>query len=427
MAKEKSRKTGIKYRLALEKIVEKSSQRLIDAPVHRIDREIDRVLQTMGEFAQVDRSYLFIFSEDGRRMSNTHEWCAPGIEPQIEMLQDLPVDNFPWIVQELKAGRNINLTNLEELPPEASNEKEVLRVQDIQALAIVPLRHSNVLKGYLGFDSTREHVRWKNEDFALLQTIGNLLVSALVRQRMEKQLLQSYKMEALGNFAGGIAHDFNNILATIKGHIQLLRSYSNITPEEEELIDAAFHGTESGIALTDQLLSFYGESPRKKERLHVHQILSDSLEMLQRLIPENISVRARFNARNDLIITDYSQIEQIVMNLVKNSVDAMSDGGTLTLSTDNIEVPSKKLVEKEGKEGVEAEVYLLLKVKDTGCGMSEASTEKVFEPFFTTKEEDGTGLGLSTVYRIIQQHDGYLEIDSKKGEGTSIDIYLPVE
>ena len=424
MAKEKPRTAGVEYRLALEKIVENGSQRLIDAPVNRIDREIDRVLRNMGEFAQVDRSYLFIFSEDGQRMSNTHEWCAPGVEPQIEMLQDLPVDNFPWIVKELAAGRNINLANLEELPPEAANEKEILRMQDIQSLAIVPLRYSNVLKGYLGFDSTKEHVRWNNEDFALLQTMGNLLISALVRQRMEKQLLQTYKMEALGAFAGGIAHDFNNILATIKGNIQLLRSYSNITPEETELIDVVIHSADSGISLTDQLLSFYGSTPREKEDLHLHEILSGSLEMLQRIIPKDISVRTRFKADNDLLTTDRSQIEQIVMNLVKNSVDAMSDGGTLILRTSNIILPQKQ---REENEDTGSQEYLLLQIKDTGCGMSETTAEKVFEPFFTTKENDGTGLGLSTVYRIVQQHGGYVEIDSKKDKGTSVDMYFPLQ
>jgi signal transduction histidine kinase len=421
----KARRTGMDYRLALEKLIEEGSRRLINATLEQVHDQIHAMLRKMGEFAGVDRSYVFVFSEHGTNMSNTHEWCAPGVEPQIEMLQELPVANFPWIIRELKAERVINLNSLDELPPEASNEKEILEIQDIQSLAIVPMRAGGTVMGYLGFDSTKEHVRWRDDDFALLGTMGNLIASALVRLRMEKQLLQSNKMEALGRFAGGIAHDFNNILTTVKGNIQLLRDVPRLDEEEQELLDAALKGAESGRALTERLLDFSRNRSETKQELHLHEVLSGSLHMLQRLVPREISIHTDFRAEQDLLHSDSSQLEQIIMNLVKNSADAMPNGGEITIHTRNIRAHTVPLL--YGDDTVKGD-YLLWQVIDTGEGMSEGTAEKALEPFFTTKSTDeGTGLGLSTVYTIVRRHGGYLRIDSKPGEGTAIDIYLPLK
>ncbi|MFW6343104.1 MAG: GAF domain-containing sensor histidine kinase [Sediminispirochaetaceae bacterium] len=414
----------IEYRLALEKIIGDASRRFVNSPLTHISDEIDTVLRKMGEFARVDRSYIFLFSEDGKSMSNTHEWCAPGVEPQMDKLQELQVDEFPWIVRKLKEGYNISIADLEELPPEASGEKEILRMQDIQSIAAVPMKYGGELKGYLGFDSTKEQLRWNPEDFSLLHTMGDIIISALVRLRMEKQLLQSYKMEAIGRFAGGIAHDFNNILTSIKGNIQLLAASPSLDKEEKEIVEALLLSAESGHALTGQLLNFSNNKGPAHKMLSLNEVLKGSLQMLQQLIPENITVKTRFQTENDSIKSDRSQIEQIVMNLIKNSVDAMPGGGQITLRTRNVEFQDTDLIRGSG---VIPGKYLLIQVSDNGCGMSKSTREKALEPFFTTKETGrGSGIGLSNVYTILRQNSGYIEIDSAKNKGTTIDIYLPV-
>lgn len=414
----------IEYRLALEKLIAEGSQRFINATVHGISREIDAVLKSMGEFAKVDRSYIFIFSEDGKFMSNTQEWCAPGVEPQIDLLQDLPVETFSWLVGELEQGNNINIANLEELPLSASNEKETLRMQDIQSLAIVPMSYAGVLKGYLGFDSTKKSVHWNSEDFSLLRTMGDSIVSALMRNRMERQLLQSHKMEALGRFAGGIAHDFNNLLTSIKGNIQLLGNAAHLNEEERSMLDAAVQAADSGRALTSQLLTFSRSGDLVRETLHLNSVLDDSLQMIERLIPENVHIETHFLTYNDILTSDRSQIEQVLMNLVKNSSDAMPDGGIISISTRNTSFQNTDLIRGSGVVPGE---YVQLQVLDTGCGMGSETIEKALEPFFSTKDRGrGTGIGLSTVYTIVQQHAGYIEIESKEQEGTTVDVYLPV-
>jgi signal transduction histidine kinase len=420
---EKTHNTHLEYRVALERLIAEGSRRFINATVQGVDREVDTVLKEMGEFAKVDRSYIFLFSEDGRYMNNTNEWCAPGVEPQIEVLQGLSVETFPWLVRELEQGNNINLTSIDELPPEASNEKETLRMQDIQSLAIVPMNYAGELKGYLGFDFTKKRVHWKEEDFFLLRTMGDIIMSALMRRRMERQLILSRKMEALGRFAGGIAHDFNNLLTTIKGNIQLLMSSCSLNEEQRDLVDAAVQATDSGSALTSQLLNFSRSGEHARETFHLNQVLADSLQMLQRLIPHNVRIETYFLAHNDLLTSDRSQIEQIVMNLVKNGADAMQNGGAVTILTRNTRFQNTDLIRGSGVVPGE---YVQLQVLDTGCGMSSDTIEKALEPFFSTKDRGrGTGLGLSTVYTIVQQHAGYIEIASKKNEGTTVDIYLP--
>ncbi|GEM_PF-3107746 len=410
----KERQFSLERRLTLEKIIADNSQNFINSKSEEIDSAINLVLKAVGDFAGVDRSYVFIFSEDEKTMSNTHEWCAEGVSPEIDMLQDLSVKEFSWIVSQLKAGVNINITDLEDLPEAAAPEKEILKAQDIISVAIVPLIYAGRLQGYLGFDSTHKQVFWSEEDFLLLRTIGNAIINALTRVRLEHQVLQSNKMDAIGRFAGGIAHDFNNILATIQGNSQLLSYSKSLSVKEMELVDTILQISETGSNLTRQLLSFSRDEPLTAERVHTHSILKRTTSMLERLVPSHINIQVELECTHDCIEIDPSQMEQIIMNLVLNSSDAMPEGGEITIHTENHD------------HGIFPGTYMLLQIGDNGHGMDPEITDKAVEPFFTTKSpEKGTGLGLSTVYSIIRRNSGYMEIFSTLGKGTRIDIYLP--
>ncbi len=408
----------LERRLKLEKIIAEHSQNFIRSNESDIDDAIRQVLQAIGEFSGVDRSYVFMYSEDEKTMSNSHEWCAPNVTPQIELLQDLPVNRFAWLDNELRAEHFINVTDLTELPPEATPEKEILREQDICSLAIVPLFFGGRLRGYLGFDSTSQTVRWSKDDFLLLQTIGNAIINAFMRARLEHQLMQSHKMDAIGRFAGGIAHDFNNILTTIQGNSQLLLYSKKLNAKELELVDTIIHASESGSSLTRQLLAFSRDEPLSKKSIRAEEILQRSIQMLQRIIPANIELKSISESTEDRIEMDPSLLEQILMNLVLNSADALPEGGKIVIRTGN-----RNISAADKNPGL----YLVIKVQDNGHGMSAETIDKALEPFFTTKSpHKGTGLGLSTAYSIIRQSSGYMEIYSTPKRGTRIDLYLPV-
>jgi len=181
------------YRFALEKLVSLISSRFINIGPEKIDAEIINALKETAEFARVDRSYVFLFSEDRTRMDNTHEWCTEGIEPQIDHLKDLPVDRFPWWMERLGRLETINIQAVPELPAEAAPEKEILERQDIKSLLVLPLIYENSLQGFMGFDSVKVEKKWEEEDIALLQLVGGIVVNALQRKKVEerRRLLES--------------------------------------------------------------------------------------------------------------------------------------------------------------------------------------------------------------------------------------------
>lgn len=243
------------------------------------------------------------------------------------------------------------------------------------------------------------------------------------KKRTDQQLRQAQKMEAVGLLAGGIAHDFNNLLGVIIGYSEILQE--GLSPDDPLLRKAAaVH--KAGLraaSLTRQLLAFSRKQVLDPRVLNLNVLVADTLKLLQRLIGENIE--ACMVAAPDLgsIKADPSQIEQVIMNLTLNSRDAMPHGGKLTITTANVELGSRSILQHP--ELIPGS-YVLLTVSDTGCGMSPETQSRIFEPFFTTKEVGkGTGLGLATVYGVVKQSGGYVWAYSELGRGTTFKIYLP--
>jgi len=242
-------------------------------------------------------------------------------------------------------------------------------------------------------------------------------------EELEKQLAQSQKMEAIGRLAGGVAHDFNNMLSVILGHAELLTAESaerGETPEGlYEIADAANHAKN----ITSQLLSFSRQQVVMPKPLDLNELINKTQKTLQRLIGENILLK--FAPGEDLwrIECDPAQIDQILFNLSINSRDAMPDGGTIKIQTANVQVDEMNLT---AYPGLDYGDYVHLSVRDNGAGMPADVLEHIFEPFFTTKElGKGTGLGLATVYAIIEQNGGCMDVESDLGKGAVFNIYLP--
>jgi signal transduction histidine kinase len=239
----------------------------------------------------------------------------------------------------------------------------------------------------------------------------------------EAQLREAQKMDAIGKLAGGVAHDFNNLLTAILSYTDLAlddpTDQQNVAECIQEIRDA---GT-SAAGLTRQLLIFSRKQTVQPMALNINRIVESMEKMLRRLLGDTVECTVRLRSTLGSVTADAGQIEQVVMNLAVNAGDAMPDGGTLWIETDEVELPDGPA---EDGDSLPAGRYVTLAVRDTGSGMDEATRARVFEPFFTTKEEGkGTGLGLATVFGIVNQNGGHVGLESEMGKGTSFTIFLP--
>lgn len=242
--------------------------------------------------------------------------------------------------------------------------------------------------------------------------------------KMEDQLRQSQKLESVGTLAGGIAHDFNNILSAIIGYGQItLMKLGDESPHRaniEQMLTAA----DKAAYLTQGLLAFSRKQMSNRMQVDLNQVISRTEAFLRRIIREDIDFRTGLHSATLPVEADANQIEQVLMNLATNARDAMPRGGVLTVTTSQVLLDHDFARRHgDGKPGR----YGLLTVSDSGCGMDEETRLRIFEPFFTTKEiGKGTGLGLAVIYGIIKQHDGFINVYSEPGEGTTFRIYLPL-
>ncbi len=241
--------------------------------------------------------------------------------------------------------------------------------------------------------------------------------------RLEEQLRQAQKMESVGLLAGGVAHDFNNVLTAIIGYGNLLQMKLAKTDPLRSYAENIITTAQRAAQLTQSLLAFSRKQVINPVPIELNGIILRVEKLLKRLIREDIELITRLAPADTTVMADSVQVEQVLMNLVTNARDAMPGGGTLTISTE-IEELHKDLVAVHGygKPGT----YVRLSIADTGAGMDERTRERIFEPFFTTKEMGkGTGLGLASVYGLIKQHQGFIDVESEPGRGTTFHVYFP--
>lgn len=241
-------------------------------------------------------------------------------------------------------------------------------------------------------------------------------------KNLEKQLIQSQKMEAIGRLAGGIAHDFNNLLTAIMGNSELTLKAAGSNPVIAENINDILITSRRAADLTRKLLAFSRKQVINISLIDINEFLVDIERMLRRIIGETISMKIQTGPDPSRVKADPSLIEQVIVNLVVNARDAMPDGGIITIISFNEHVSNSFT---GNNEIIPPGEYVRIDVSDTGIGMEKETMEKIFEPFFSTKGDMGTGLGLSTVYGIVRQNEGYLTVESEKGKGTTISIFLP--
>jgi len=257
-------------------------------------------------------------------------------------------------------------------------------------------------------------------------SIEGTLIDITERKRLEQQLRQSARMEAVGRLAGGVAHDFNNLLTAILGYSDiLLERVPAASPLWRYAAEVKKAG-ERASSLTRQLLAFSRQQVLAPQVLNLNTVVADMEKMLRRLIGEDIELLTSLDPQLGNVKADPGQVEQVILNLAVNARDAMPEGGSLTIETANVELNGGGDVLLFEQPSVRPGKYAMLAVSDSGRGMDAETQTLIFEPFFTTKGKDkGTGLGLSTVYGIVKQSEGYIAVRSEPGHGATFKVYLP--
>jgi signal transduction histidine kinase len=288
------------------------------------------------------------------------------------------------------------------------------------------------VSGTIEEDSAIESLRSGATDYVLKDRLSRLVPAvrrALAEteeraksQEMEQRLRQAQRLEAVGTLAGGIAHDFNNILTIIKGYTSLLPLECGKPERVREIAETIDRASLRGSELVDQLLAFARKSGGAFTSTPLNHRVREIASMLRPALPQNIAFELQLEEGLPEIHADPGQVERVLINLATNARDAMPEGGRIIFSTSKV-----RGEEAPVHAGGEADEYLCLRVTDTGCGMDEATRQRIFEPFFTTKPRGkGTGLGMPVVYGLMQSHNGFVDVRSQPGQGTSVSLFFPV-
>jgi len=249
-----------------------------------------------------------------------------------------------------------------------------------------------------------------------------LAIDITEQRRLEDQLRQSQKIEAVGQLAGGIAHDFNNLLTIIKGNVELALHQLPVGVPLRNDLEQVAHAASRAALLTRQLLAFSRKQVLSPAVLDLNEVVAEGERMLRRVIGEDITFVTDLAPAISRVTADRGQIEQVLVNLVVNARDAMPAGGVLTVSTADVDVSASEAATR----GIVAGSYATLRVRDTGVGMDEATRSRIFEPFFTTKPVGrGTGLGLATVHGVVHQSGGFVVVESAPLSGSAFTVFLP--
>ncbi len=345
------------------------------------------------------------------------------------------------ILHKLAAFARLNPNPAMELTADGSISYFNEAAQELAAAAekihpheILPIDVTNIIYECLVTGRSRLQVESKAGHRTFLWSFHPVVISQVVhcyiedvtnRLNLEAQLRHSQKMESVGQLAAGVAHDFNNMLTIIQGHSSTLLARQALPVECTDSVQAVYFAAERAASLTRQLLMFSRKNVIQVKPLDLREVFGTMSKMLQRLLGETITLRFEAPDAMPLVNGDANMMEQVIMNLAVNARDAMTRGGELAVSLEAVFIDEAYT---HARPEARAGYFARLRVRDTGCGMDPATMVRIFEPFFTTKEVGkGTGLGLATVYGIVKQHYGWIEVSSEVGLGTTFDVFFPAE
>ncbi|MEZ4292956.1 MAG: ATP-binding protein [Myxococcota bacterium] len=406
------------------------SRFFVDVDVDALREGLEAQLAVLAGMAEAERCWLLSYATGDDELEWFEGWRAdvsrrPG--PSL----DRRLASFAWSTGEVTAGRVLRISDPERLPEAARAEREDMRTRGVRAVLGIPIVSGGRHVGALGFECFERAVVWSDERVMLLRVAGEILYTALRQHRAveelresQAQLLQAQKMEAVGTLAGGIAHDFNNHLAVMLGNARFVRQEVTAEPDVIEAIQDFERSADHCAQLTRSLLAFSRRSPVEVGPVEVAELVQGVEGLVRPLLPEAVGLETVLMEGLGAFAVDRVQIQQVLVNLLVNARDAMAEeGGTIRLDARRRPISTAEAT-AEGLDG-DAE-YVVLSVRDTGCGMDEETRGRVFEPFFTTKAPgQGTGLGLAMAYGIVRQSRGAIAVESTPGHGTIFRVYLP--
>ena len=402
---------------------------------------LENANRIVGESMQVDRALIYHVSFKENHITGLCEWLSRN-HPDIAPTKDrYPLDMFLSPFTEIRSTRKYLESHFNEVNEHfiKDGSGKILHGQmKIKSLIWYPFFFDEHGYHLFTLNQILAQRRWTQDEIDFLESVAKQISLALIkiklleerkfaeeeRIRLESNLRESQKMEAVGQLAGGISHDFNNLLSVISGYSQILLMNPDLPGKTRMQIEAIDQAGERAAGLTRQLLMFSRRQPVDPKIINLDMIISGIEKMLRRLIREDVTVTRKIDPVLWRIKADPGSIEQVIMNLFINAGDAMPDGGTLTVETENVKIDETNLPYHHAD--IKPGLYAVLSVSDTGCGMDEKVKEHIFEPFFTTKEVGkGTGLGLATVHSIVKQSNAYIDVQSEPGKGTRFRIYFP--
>ena len=394
---------------------------------------LDSLLLELGKLTGACRTFYFTMDDSTEIMDNTHEWCAEGIPSPKETLRDVPMDKFPWMTGCIRRGEVIHLKDLDAMPDEAASERTLLNAMGVKSIMIFPIFVRKQSAGFLGITAVREARDWETDEVLLLGLFAGILGNFMERQaaeesrlELERQMLQSQKMESLGVLAGGIAHDFNNILMAILGHADLARDELAPMAPARDSIEEIEKASRRAADLCRQMLAYSGKGRFIIERIDMGEMVEEMVHLLRTTISKKALLNLNLEKSLPPLQGDATQIRQVIMNLVINASEAIGErSGVITISTGAIDCTREYLTETYLDENLAPGLYVALEVSDTGCGMDRETQSRIFEPFFTTKFT-GRGLGMAAVLGIVRGHKGALKVYSEPGRGSTFKLLFPV-
>jgi signal transduction histidine kinase/ActR/RegA family two-component response regulator len=330
----------------------------------------------------------------------------------------------PMYFKALAGAEVLAVTNARSDPRTSELAEPLLVPYGIASVMCVAIRSRGATVGVLSCKHVGEPRRWMPDEQAFALAVANLLSTLIAqaeRQRLEQELRQAQKLEAIGRLAGGVAHDFNNILTVILGRAEEVASDQRVPGDLRDAVSDLSQNAQRATALTRQLLAFSRRQAIEVRDLDLNSVVANVTRLLHRVLGEDIVVTFTYSELPLAVRADPGMIEQVLLNLAVNARDAMPDGGRLSIDTSFID-----LAGAEPSRTNSAGNWACLRVTDNGAGIAPEDLPHIFEPFFTTKDiGKGTGLGLATTYGIVQQHGGWIEVDSEIGRGTEFRVFFP--
>ena len=374
---------------------------------------------------------LWLVDPESDTLRNVETWHAPGVDGSYyrEAVKRLSFRKGEALLGDVwQNGKPRWVPDLQVSAEFAS--PDMARTAGLHCTFVLPIVAGSQVGGVVEFFS--HATRAQDEDLievavAVASQIGQFMEAGRSRRALEvlqQQYLQSQKMEAVGRLAGGVAHDFNNLLTIIAVSTDALMDRSQNDADLRQIAEEIAHATEQGASLIRQLMAFSRNQPQATQSVNVNDVINSSQRMLGILAGEDVRFDLNLHPVACPVMMESNKLEQILMNLITNSRDAMPTGGVIRIDVDLVDVDpllAKKFV------GIKPQRYVMLRISDTGHGIPPEVQSHIFEPFFSTKEEGrGTGLGLATVYGIVRQHDGHIRCESTPGEGTTFTVLLPM-